>query len=223
MKVVDIAVVDGHPLMIEAVSALVGRTPGVKIVDTGTNANDVICIASRSRPRVLITDVDLPGSIFSAIKIVPLLSPETKVLIFTAASGVAPAVRALNAGAMGYVLKFNATADLLNAIVAVDQGQTYITKAFSDQAAIYLKNETLRRRAAEAVTLTMRDEQIIRLLVRDQSNEEISDALRICKTDVEHHVARLTQRMHARNRLEALISACHLKKTANRVKAWTIN
>ena len=104
MNNVPIAVVDDHPLMLEALVSLLSHS-AFGVVATGTTASDITRIAQQFRPEVMVVDLSMVGDAFEAIAAVVKTVPETKIVAFTAATGVQPAIRALEAGARGYVLK----------------------------------------------------------------------------------------------------------------------
>jgi DNA-binding NarL/FixJ family response regulator len=207
MSIVTVALVDDHPLMVEAVAALFSRAPGLLLLATGSTANDIIEICSRHKPDVLVSDLSMSGNVYAALAAVAKNNPATKIVAFTAATGVDTAIRALDAGANGYVLKGSNPSELLQAIDCVRRGETYITQNFASQVIAALRDTSLRRIAAEAVNLTIRETQIVRLLFRGQTNKEIAIALKISEKTVKHYMTILMQKLHARNRLEVVIAA----------------
>ena len=187
MSTISVALVDDHPLMVEAIVALFSRSPGLRLLATGTTANDVVDICSQHKPDVLVSDLSMPGNVYAAITTVAKLAPATKIVAFTAATGVDTAIRALDAGAHGYVLKGSHSSELLQAIDGVRRGETYITQNFASQVIAALRDTSLRRIAAEAVKLSIREGQIVRLLLRGQTNREIATALKISEKTVKHY------------------------------------
>lgn len=214
MSIVSVALVDDHPLMVEAVVALFSRSPGLQLLATGTTADDIVEICSRHKPDVLVSDLNMSGNVYGALAIVAKNIPTTKIVAFTAATGVDTAIRALDAGAHGYVLKGSHSSELLQAIDCVRRGETYITQNFASQVIAALRDTSLRRIAAEAVNLTIRETQIVRLLLRGQTNKEIAIALKISEKTVKHYMTILMQKLHARNRLEVVIAAQKLREDA---------
>ena len=207
MSIISLALVDDHPLMVEAITALFSRSTGFRLLATGTTANDAIEICSLHKPDVLISDLSMSGNIYAAIAAVVKMAPQTKIVAFTASTGVDTAIRALDAGANGYVLKGSDPSELLQAIDYVRRGETYITQNFASQVIAALRDTSLRRIAAEAVNLSIRETQIVRLLLRGQTNKEIAAALKISDKTVKHYMTILMQKLHARNRLEVVIAA----------------
>ena len=118
-----------------------------------------------------------------------------------------PAIRALDAGAAGYVLKGSSAQELIQAVEAVRHGETYITQRFASQVIAALRNTAVRRVAAEAVKFSIREDQIVRLLLRGKTNKEIAVALRISEKTVKNYMTILMQKLNARNRLEVVIAA----------------
>ncbi|UPJ41800.1 response regulator transcription factor [Bradyrhizobium sp. 40] len=207
MSTVTIAVIDDHPLMIEAIHSLLGRTSGFEVIGLGTTAYDIVELCDRNRPQVAIVDLSLPGDVYSAIENAIKISPMTKVVAFTAATGVDSAIRALDAGASGYVLKGSNTAELIQAIWAVQTGETYITQSFASRVIAGLRDASLRRKAAQAVILSIRERQIVRLLMNGKTNKEIAIAINISEKTVKHYMTALMQKLQVRNRLEVVIAA----------------
>jgi DNA-binding NarL/FixJ family response regulator len=204
--------VDDHPLMVEAVSSLLCRADAFDIVATGTSAKDVLEIGTLVRPHVMIVDLGMAGDVYAAIATVMALSSETKFVAFTASTGVDCAIRALDAGASGYVLKGAASDELLHAIASVKAGETYITRNFASQVIAALRDTSLRRKAAEAVKLSIREQQIVRFLLKGKTNKEIAVAINISDKTVKHYMTILMQKLQVRNRLEVVIAAQKLEE-----------
>ena len=207
MSTVSVGLVDDHPLMIEGIVTLLSRAQGIEILSTGSTARDIIDISSRFRPDVIIVDLSMAGDVYAAIATSIRVSPKTKIVAFTAATGVDSAIRALDAGANGYVLKGSSAQELIQAVDAVRHGETYITQSFASQVIAALRNASLRRVAAEAVRFSIREEQIVRLLLRGNTNKAIAASLKISDKTVKNYMTILMQKLNARNRLEVVIAA----------------
>jgi two-component system, NarL family, nitrate/nitrite response regulator NarL len=209
MSLVSVAVIDDHPLMIEAISDLLHRARGgFKVVGVGTNASDIVELCERNKPQIAVVDLHMPGGdVYVALANAIKASPSTKIVAFTAATGVDSAIRALDAGASAYVLKGSSTKELLHAITSALSGETYITQSFASRVIAGLRDASLRRKAAEAVMLSIREQQIIRLLMHGKTNKEIAIAIKISEKTVKHYMTALMQKLQVRNRLEVVIAA----------------
>ncbi|MHB0767830.1 LuxR C-terminal-related transcriptional regulator [Bradyrhizobium sp. 5.13L] len=206
MRRISVGIVDHHPITLEAIVGVIGRNINLEVLGTGSAVTDVLELATRCRPDVLIVEVGMPGS-FEAITNVIGSVPTVKVVAFTGAAGVAIAIRALDAGAVGFVLKAAQSSELIEAIEAVARGENYITRSFASQVIAGLRDETLRRKAAAIINLSIREEQIVRLLVRGSTNKEIAARLKLSDKTVKHYMTILMQKMNARNRLEVVVAA----------------
>ena len=193
--------------MIEGIVTLLSRVQYLEVLSTGSSAGDIIDISTRHRPDVIIVDLNMAGDVYTAIASSTKISPNTKIVAFTAATGVDSAIRALDAGANGYVLKGSSAQELIQAIEAVRLGETYITQNFASQVIAALRNAAVRRVAAEAVRFSIREDQIVRLLLRGYTNKQIAISLKISEKTVKNYMTILMQKLNARNRLEVVIAA----------------
>jgi DNA-binding NarL/FixJ family response regulator len=207
MSAISIVLIDDHPLMIEAISSLLKRTEGFDIVGTGATADDIVGLCTRTQPQIAVVDLHMFGGVYGAIASAIKISPSTKIVAFTAATGVDSAILALDAGASGYVLKGSSPSELIQAILSVRSGQTYITQSFASRVIAGLRDASLRRRAAQAVVLNIREQQIMRLLMSGNTNKEIAIAIKISEKTVKHYMTLLMQKLQVRNRLEVVIAA----------------
>jgi DNA-binding NarL/FixJ family response regulator len=140
MNTVSVGLVDDHPLMIEGIVALLSRAQGLQVLSTGSTAKDIIDISLRFHPDVIIVDLSMSGDVYAAIATSIKVAPNTKVVAFTAATDVDSAIRALDAGASGYVLKGSTAKELIQAVESVRHGETYITQSLASQVIAALRN-----------------------------------------------------------------------------------
>lgn len=217
MTSISVAFVDDHPLMIEAVSSLFSRSSGFDLIATGSTAKDAVDICLTTRPRVIVVDLSLPGDAFAAITTITSAAPHTKLVAFTAAIGVETAIRALDAGASGYVLKGSNPDELLQAIRCVESGETYITQNFASRVITALRDTSIRRKAAEAVKLSMREQQIMKLLLNGKTNKEIAIVIKISEKTVKHYMTILMQKLQVRNRLEVVLAGQKMNYNAGQI------
>ena len=207
MSLVPIAIFDDQPLMVEAINLFLSRNPENQVIATGASANDIYNICCTKKPSIAIVELGLSGDVYQAIAAVAKTVPACKVIAFTAATGVEFAIRALDAGAHAYVLKRGNPQELLHAIKSVNDGETYITQSFASKVIAALRDTSLRRRAAEAVKFSLREDQIVRALLRGGTNKQIALALKISEKTVKHYMTVLMQKLNARNRVEVVIAA----------------
>jgi two-component system nitrate/nitrite response regulator NarL len=206
MNRVSVAFVDDHPLFLAGVSSLFANQERFCVVATGGTATDAIEIAHGHHPAVMVMDLNMPGDAFAAIAQISRAFT-TKIIAFTASTGIDCAVRALDAGASGYVLKGSTADELMAAIELVIRGETFINQGLATKVIQALRTAAVRPVQPESLKLSAREQQIVQLLLRGLTNRAIADRLAISEKTVKHYMTVLMQKMHARNRLEVVIAA----------------
>jgi DNA-binding NarL/FixJ family response regulator len=206
MRALTVGLIDDHPLMREAIVALLARSQGYKLVAVGMT-KDILLIAKRDQPDVIIIDPGASAEAHKAIATAVKIATRTKFIVFGGATSIVFAIFALEAGASGYLTKVSGGQELVVAIEAIRKGETYITERFASEVIAGLRDSAVRRAAAEAVRLSRREEQVIKLLLRGTTNKEIGMSLGIGERTVKNYMTALMQKLHARNRVELVIAA----------------
>lgn len=209
----SLAFIDDHPVLLEGLASIFDPLVDFEVVGKGRSAEDAIEVTMRSHIDVLVMDLNMPGDAFGAIAKIGQQRPHTKIIAFTASVGVDYAVRALEAGAHGYVIKGSPCDELIRAISAVVAGETYITQSFAGKVVSEMRLAALRKTAAQAIRLSVREEQILRLLLRGYTNREIANVLKISEKTVKHYMTILMQKLNARNRIEVVLAAQRMEST----------
>jgi DNA-binding NarL/FixJ family response regulator len=210
MKSISIAFVDDHPILLSGLAALFEAHPDFTVVGTGHCAKDAMEIVTRHRPNVIVMDINMPGKVLETVAEIAVGRFGTKVLTFTAATGIDSAISALEAGSGGYVLKGSSADELMSAVRTVNAGDTYITASYAAKVVAGLRTASLRKSAIEAMRLSLREEQVLRLLLRGQTNREIAATLTIGEKTVKHYMTILMQKLNVRNRVEVVLAAQQL-------------
>jgi DNA-binding NarL/FixJ family response regulator len=208
---ISVAFVDDHPVLLSGIAALFAGIEDFDIVGTGNCARDAVEIAAKHQPNVVIADLNMPGKVLEAIAEISRDGQNTKIIAFTAATGIDTAIAALEAGALGYVLKGSTFEELTDAIRVVHGGDTYITPSFASKVIAGLRTASLRRATAQAIRLSVREEQVLRLLLRGNTNKEIAQVLSISDKTVKHYMTVLMQKLNVRNRIEVVLAAQELE------------
>jgi DNA-binding NarL/FixJ family response regulator len=199
-------------VLLEGISVLFARDPRFEVVATGASAEAALLIVAEHQPEVLIMDLSMPGNVFGAITEISRTSPAVKIIVFTAFSSVDSALRALDAGAMGFVLKGSVLGELFEAIASVRRDQLFITQQYASQVMSGLRNRARREELAKEVRLSVREKQIMGHLMQARTNREIADTLLISEKTVKHYMTSLMSKLKARNRVQLVIEA---QKSAN--------
>ncbi len=186
---VKVVVAEDHALVRQGIGMLLSATGGFQVVAETALGSEVELLVAFHKPDLLLLDLALSDS--SGIEVarkVKKVIPKTKVLIVTGNVYPGSVANAFAAGADGFVLKHEQGSELLDAIQAVLSGRQYISQQVSKGL-----DSTANGRAGGlglAQTLTQREQQIVRLIAKGGSNQEIADAL---------HISVLTARKHRQN------------------------
>ncbi|HEV7307047.1 response regulator transcription factor [Ensifer sp.] len=207
---ISVAFVDDHPILLEGLVSIYSGKSDLDIVAKGENAIDALKIVEEFAPHVLVLDLSMPGDAVAAIELIAQKYQQTRVIVFTANSSIETAIQVLNYGVAGYVLKGSTASDLHQAIRTVHDGETFITAGFATKVIMAMKTAEMRRRQQAQQRLSLREEQIVRHLMRGSTNREIAHCLDISEKTVKHYMSVLMQKLDARNRLEVVLAAQRL-------------
>ena len=202
MHAVSIAFVDDHPTLLEGLRAIFARRSGYRVVATGGCCDEGLNIALSHKPDIVVLDLNMPGNAFECIRQIRKLTPEIKIIAFTASSGINHAIDALQAGASGYVLKGSSLESLTDAIDSVVAGETYITKGFATKVIAALTNPQGAR-----IKLSTREEQIVALLLESRTNREMAEQLHLSEKTIKNNMTLLMQKLKVRNRVGLVMAA----------------
>jgi two-component system nitrate/nitrite response regulator NarL len=207
MTQISLAFVDDHPIFLSGMVAVFSSDPSFTVLAHGTTAKDAQDIVREQKPDVIVMDLNMPGRVLETIAEIACSGTSTRILAFTAANTIDTAIAALEAGASGYVLKGAPAGEVIEAIFSIQRGETFITPSFAGKVIAGLRTASLRRAAAQAIRLSLREEQVLRLLLRGGTNKEIANSLDISDKTVKHYMTRLIQKLNVRNRIEVVLAA----------------
>jgi DNA-binding NarL/FixJ family response regulator len=196
--VIRILIVDDHPLLREGIISLVGKQTDMRIVGEASNGNEVLQLFKQCTPDVTLMDLRLPES--DGIDVMTaILSefPDAKVIILTTFSGDAQVLRALKAGARGYLLKDLLRKELPEAIRAVHAGRKRIPAEIAAQIAEHASDSVLTRREIE----------VLRLIASGNPNKLVADRLSVSEDTIKMHVKSILSKLGANDRTHAVTIA----------------
>jgi DNA-binding NarL/FixJ family response regulator len=180
-----IVLADDHRIVVEGLRSLLQSE--FDLVGTAENGVDLVDLAQRTTPDVIVTDISMP--LLNGIDAVRKLREsgvQAKVVFLTMHPDVVYATRAMEAGASGYVLKHSAPDELIAAIHEVLRGGTFISTSLRNPALDELLHPS-RRHVKKTVELTARQREVLQLLAEGKSAKEIAGVLGISSRTVETH------------------------------------
>lgn len=216
MHTISVALVDDQPIALAGLVHVFAGEGECRVIATGAGLQEAMRIAKEHQPDVLVLDLGASGHTLTTITSLVAQYPATRILAFAAVSGVEHAVSALEAGARAYVAKSCSVDELLRAVRAVMAGETYVSQSLASGVIAALRQASARKRALQALKLTVREEQIVQLLLLGKPNKEIAARLGISEKTVKHYMTILMQKLSVTNRVEAVIAAQKLNMTPAR-------
>jgi two-component system, NarL family, response regulator LiaR len=197
---------DDHAVVLQGLRALLQTTGDIELVGTAGDGDAAVSGALLHRPDVVLLDLQMPGrSGVAAIEAISAAWPEARILVLTSFGDADNVFAAIQAGALGYLLKDASPETLLAAIRDVAAGVSYL------QPGIALKLiQTLHQPPPLPPTtepLTEREVDVLQLVARGLSNRDIGDALFISERTVRTHISNILAKLHLANRTQAALFA----------------
>jgi len=199
MTQVRVLLADDHALVRAGIRALLEGLEGVVVVAEAGNGGEVLELARKHRPDIVLLDISMPGigGLEASAQLKQEL-PEVRVVMLSMHANEEYVLQALRAGASGYMLKDSATAELELALQAVMQGETYLSPRISKQMVEgYVQRVGAEQPAADH--LTPRQRQVLQLIAEGLSTKEIAYRLELSVKTVETHRAQLMERLQIRD------------------------
>ncbi|MGH2739938.1 MAG: response regulator [Actinomycetota bacterium] len=185
--VLSLMLVDDHPMWRETLrNILEGGDVGRVIAET-SDGSEVVRLAQRRRPDVVVMDMGLPGlDGAAATQALVQELPETKVLILSASDYPSDVLRAVHAGATGYMLKTATPSEVVDAVRRVQRGEVVFPPALSEVVLAELRRPRPKRDPLDA--LSAREREVLGLMAEGRSNQAVSEELHLTAKTVEAHV-----------------------------------
>ena len=213
MSPIRILVADDHGIVRKGLRFLLERQPGMEVVGEAAEGREAVKLSAELAPNVVIMDVAMPllNGIDAAAQIMKG-NPNIGIVMLSMYADEAYLVRALSAGAKGYLLKDSAEVDLVRAVQVVAQGRPF----FSPQIAQSLLEDyvrTLQQRGLEDSygLLTDREREVLQLLAEGKSNKEVATILDLSTYTVETHRTNLMHKLNLHNTAEIVLYAVRKK------------
>lgn len=195
-----ILIVDDHPIVRLGMRQLIDRQPDLVTCGEAETAEEALDIVRKMEPDLAIVDLSLKGvSGIDVIRLIKTIQPELSVLVVSMHDESIYAERALRAGAMGYIMKQEATEKVISAIRRILSGEMYLSVA----AGKILGPKVIARITPEEI-LTRRELEIFRMIGRGRNTREIARQLEVSIKTVESHRAHIKEKLQLNSAFELL-------------------
>jgi len=209
MKKLRILLADDHIVVRTGLRALLERQPNLEVVGESENGRETVELVASLGPDVVVMDVAMPVlNGIEATKTIVTQRPATAVVILSMHADESYVMRALKAGARGYLLKDSAAADLISAIQAVSQNKSFFSPKVSRILAEDYVRVLKQKGAVDSYDLlTGREREILQLLAEGKANKEVATALNISPYTVETHRSHILQKLNLHTPAELVLYA----------------
>ncbi|WNR45523.1 response regulator transcription factor [Paenibacillus roseipurpureus] len=203
---IKVLLVDDHEMVRIGLAAVLGTEDGIEVVGEASNGHDGIRLAQEYRPDVVLMDLVMEGmdGIETTRKLLQLY-PECKVIVLTSFLDDEKMYPVIEAGAFSYLLKTSRASEIAQAIRAAAKGQSILESQVASK--IMNRFRTPKPAAEPHEELTDREMEVLRLIAKGKSNQELADELFIGVKTVKFHVTNVLAKLGVEDRTQAAIYA----------------
>lgn len=202
---IRVVIVDDDPIVRSAVAMYLTTAPEIELVASGSNGSEAVDLVRVHEVDVLIMDINMPvRDGISATVDVRKVSPQTKVLLLTSIDGSREVRDGLAAGASGYLLKDTSVQALVEGVRSVHHGHSVLSDGMIRR--VFAPHPV----PTGAVELSAREDEVLQLLCRGHSNDEIAHELFLSESTVKSHVSAIMSKLGVTSRLKAVARAYQL-------------
>ena len=203
---IRVLIADDHSIVRGGIRRLLEDQEDIQVVAEASDGHEAIKKILETDPDVILLDISMPGMDgLDVTKQLKAINPRVRILILTMHAEEQYAPRLMRAGAMGYVTKHAAPEDLVKAINAVHAGKRFISPTLAENMAWrYLGNE---KDLTPIECLSDRELQVLNLLAKGNSNQEVADFLHLSVKTIDTYRARVLEKLNLRNNAELTLFA----------------
>jgi DNA-binding NarL/FixJ family response regulator len=192
MKRITVLLAEDHEIVREGLRSLLGSGGEFAVVGEASNGRQAIDLARKFHPNVVVIDISMPLlNGFEATRQILLAAPDTRVLVLSAHGDDEYVARMAAVGASGYMVKQNAGQILVHAIKEIANGRSYFSPSIAKRLAVAERKSresgSARGKPTQALTLTAREVEVLKLVAEGAANKQIAAELGISTKTVEKH------------------------------------
>jgi NarL family two-component system response regulator LiaR len=205
---IRVLLVDDHAVVRKGLRALLDREAGIDVAGEAENGEQAVRAAERLRPDVILMDLEMPGSGgIDATRRITETQPDSRIVVLTSHASEEDVFPALKAGALGYILKHSAPEEVLQAIRQAYRGETVLHPAIARMVLRELHRPASAKPTKTADALSERELEVLRLIARGMSNQEIANTLFVGEATVRSHVSTILRKLQLASRTQAALYA----------------
>jgi NarL family two-component system response regulator LiaR len=206
-QAIRVLIADDHAIVRKGIRALLATEVGIEVVGEARDGGAALAEVERLRPDVVLMDLVMPGiDGLEAIREITVRWPETRILVLTSFAGVDKVFPAIEAGALGYLLKDSGPEELVRAIEQVYRGNASLHPAIARKLLQRISQPSSGEEGG-AELLTEREQTVLQLVAQGQSNRDIAGRLAISEATVRTHVSHILTKLKVSSRTQAALYA----------------
>lgn len=206
----SILIVDDHPLVRAGLASLISGEPDMEVAGEAATVSAAIDLIDRSKPHLAIVDLSLgDGSGLELIKRISARHSEVRLLVCSMHDEVLFSQRALNAGAMGYINKQEATTDVIKAVRRVLDGKVYLSENMTERVLHGVARGRVDTRSASIASLSDRELEVFNLIGQGLGATRIAEALNLSVKTIESHRDKIKKKLNLKSAIELNRTAMH--------------
>lgn len=204
---ITVVVVDDHVLFRSGLRELLQQEE-IQVVGEASSAEAGLEAIERHAPDVAIMDLSLPRmSGHEAIRRMATIAPKTQVLVLTISANEADVTEAVLAGACGYLLKDASVEDIVAGVRAAAIGESMVSPRMAGTLLAQLRRHEQNDKRPTTESLSVREKEVLRLVVDGKDNAAIAQELFISPYTVKNHISNILLKLQVENRLQAAVCA----------------
>jgi two-component system, NarL family, response regulator NreC len=209
MSQIQILLADDHSVMRTGLRLVLERQEDFVVVAEASDGREAVALTQQHKPDVVVMDVTMPNlNGIEAARQIVLAFPQISIVMLSMHSDEAYILRALKAGARGYLLKESAESDLINAIRTVHSGKAFFSAAVSKMLVEDYIRELQDREIEDSYELlTTREREILQLIAEGKSNKDVANLLNLSLYTVETHRGNLMEKLNLHTVPEVILYA----------------
>jgi two-component system nitrate/nitrite response regulator NarL len=199
-------VVEDHTLVRQAIVSLLADDDMIEVVGEASNGSYAVAKACELQPDVVLMDLYMPGiDGIAATRLIKRELPDTQVILLTVSNDENDILKAVQAGARGYILKNSDATSVIQQIKQVISGRVALSDVMVGKLLCGLANDHPAALADTTQPITPREREVLELISHGTTNKEISTALSISENTVRAHVRSLMQKLNLYNRTQLAV------------------
>ncbi len=208
MAPVRVAIVDDHPVFRDGMRQLLESVDGFLVVGEGSSGEDALKLAEINAADVILMDIGMPKmNGIEATRAVLAEHPDMRIVVLTMYEESESVFAALRAGARGYLVKDATSEDITRALVSVARGDAVFGPAVAERLAAFFRVDAGSRAPAPFPELTPRETEVLDLIARGFTNQEMASHFGVSLKTVQNHVSNVLAKLHVVDRTQAAIRA----------------